>query len=264
VKLLDRSVLGLRGEIPCLEAPRMARIPWIRHGFLTRQGGGNAGNTDGSPSMETARNRSVIAKAFGFESDQLATVRQVHRDGILVLEEPYLPSSSPIEYDALVTDVPNLFLGIRTADCLPILIADRNRRVIAAIHAGRSGTALQIAAKTLRTMKERFGCSSEDLQIAMGPFIGPCCYEIDQKVYKAEWAPFSIPSGEARWRIDLAAINLAQVEQEGVPRCQVERFDLCTRCNSDLFFSYRKDGGRKTGTQLSLIGMNGTARGGPF
>jgi YfiH family protein len=158
-----------------------------------------------------------------------------------------------LEYDALITNSPNTFLGIQTADCVPIFIADQKKRVIAAIHAGRQGTALHITTKVLKNMEEEFGCTSENLIIALGPSIGHCCYEIDEKVFQPEWEPFSTLKGSGRWMVDLARINIAQMKKEGIQEEQIFRIDLCTSCHSDLFFSYRKEG--RTGRQLSFIGI---------
>ena len=104
-------------------------------------------------------------------------------------------------------------------------------------------------------MKKEFGSLSEDFLVALGPSIGPCCYEIDEKVFMPEWEPFSIPKGEGRWMVDLARINMAQMMGSGVNEEQIHRIDLCTGCDRDLFFSYRKEG--ETGRQLSLIGIVG-------
>ena len=236
-------------------------MPWVRHGFLTRKGGVspppydtlNMGRTSGDLSGNLARNRDRIGEAFRFDRNRLILLNQRHQDGILVLKEPIHAIASPLEYDALVTNAPNLYLGILTADCLPILVVDPRRKAIGAIHAGRSGTALHITTKCLKTMRDEFGSSIGDLRIAIGPSIGACCYEIDQRVFQLEWEPFSTSAGEGKWRVDLARINLDQMEEEGVSRAQIAWINLCTRCNRDLFFSYRNEG--NTGRQLSFIGM---------
>jgi len=158
-----------------------------------------------------------------------------------------------LEYDAQITDSPNMFLGILTADCIPIFVVDQKRKVIAAIHAGRQGTALHITAKVLRKMGKEFNCSSKDLLIGMGPSIGSCCYEIDEKVFDQEWELFSTSKGAGKWMVDLAKNNVAQMKREGVKEEQISWINLCTHCHSDLFFSYRKEG--RTGRQLSVIGM---------
>jgi hypothetical protein len=127
------------------------------------------------------------------------------------------------------------------------------KKVIAAVHAGRQGTALHITAKVIEKIKEEFGCSSKDFLIAIGPSIGSCCYEVDKKVFQQEWKPFSTPRGSGKWMVDLAQINIAQMKREGIKEEQIFWINLCTRCHSDLFFSYRGEG--QTGRQLSFIGI---------
>jgi len=178
---------------------------------------------------------------------------QMHQDQILLLKKPTLPLPSPLEYDGLITNSAEIFLAILTADCLPIFVVDRKKKVIAAIHAGRQGTSLHITTKALRKMKEEFGCLSKDLLIAIGPSIGPFCYEIDEKVFLQEWKPFSASRGAGKWVVDLKEINMAQMKEEGVQEEQIFQIDLCTHCHSDLYFSYRKEG--RTGRQLSFIGI---------
>jgi copper oxidase (laccase) domain-containing protein len=101
-------------------------------------------------------------------------------------------------------------------------------------------------------MGREFGCSSKDFLIAIGPSIGPCCYEVDEKVFQQEWKPFSTSRGSGKWMVDLARINIAQMIKEEIEVKQIYWVNLCTRCHSDLFFSYRGEG--QTGRQLSFIG----------
>jgi hypothetical protein len=102
-------------------------------------------------------------------------------------------------------------------------------------------------------MEGEFDCSSKDLLIAIGPSIGSCCYEIDERVFRSEWKPFSTPRGSGKWVVDLAQINIAQMKREGIKEEQIFWINLCTHCHNDLFFSYRKEG--RTGRQLSFIGI---------
>jgi YfiH family protein len=259
--VLDRCALKNNNGLPYLEVPQLAGIDWIRHAFLTRNGGTspdpfrslNLSTATGDSEGHVSENKRRIASAFDFEPDRLMLLRQIHEDRILILREPFAPPPSSPEYDGMIAHAPNRFLAIKTADCLPILIVDRTRKVIAAVHAGRQGTARHIARKVLKTMALQFNCSSRDLVIALGPSIGPCCYEIDEKVFLPEWEPFSIPQERGKWRVDLAGINTAQLREDGIGEDQIIRIDLCTRCHPDLFFSYRGEG--RTGRQLSFIGV---------
>jgi YfiH family protein len=239
----------------------MAKLGWIRHAFLTRKGGVslspydslNVDGNNGDREEDIYQNRDRIATAFDLTHRPLILLNQSHQDGILLLKKPVEALLSFLEYDAMITDTPDMILGIKTADCIPILIVDRKKRVIAAIHAGRRGTSLQITKKVLRKMEEKFGCLPEELLIALGPSIGSCCYEIDEKVFLRDWEPFSVPKGNGKWMVDLSEINITQMKEEGIKEKQISRIDLCTSCYTDLFFSYRKGG--QTGRQLSFIGI---------
>lgn len=260
MNLLDRTHLKTKDGIPYIENPEMKKLGWVLHGFLTRQGGRsrppyhslNVSFSNGDEQGVVSSNRDRIVRAFGFNPNRLVLLKQRQFDAILILRDPMALTRTPLEYDALITDLPNQFLGIRTADCIPILIVDQKKKVVAAIHAGRQGSALQITKKTLRKMKEEWRCSAEDLLITLGPSIGPCCYEIDEKAFLREWEPFSSVRGAGKWMLDLAKINVAQLKEEGIEEDQIYRVDLCTCCHRDLFFSYRGEG--RTGRQLSFIG----------
>jgi len=261
IKMNILNALRTKGGLPYFEIPQIAEIGWIRHGFLTRRGGVssppyaslNLSESNGDREESVLKNKQRAAEVFDFDPKRLILLNQIHQDKILLIKEPLSALPPVLEYDAMITDTPNTFLGILTADCLPIFIVDREKKVIAAIHAGRNGTALHITSKVLKRMKEDFGCSSTDFIIALGPSIGPCCYEIDEKVFVPGWDPFSTSKGKGRWMVDLVRINVSQFGKEGIKREQIFRINLCTSCHSDLFFSYRKE--VQTGRQLSFIGI---------
>jgi YfiH family protein len=264
MNIFNRSDLKTKKGLPYFENPEITRLGWIQHGFFTRKGGMslppydllNLSNANGDQVEHVSQNMNLISSRFGFDLKRLILPHQIHQDRILLIKESFSHFPSFLEYDALITNTPNTFLGILTADCVPILVVDQRKKVIAAIHAGRQGTALHITAKVLKKMEEEFGCSPGELLIALGPSIGFCCYEIDEKVFLPEWEPFSILVGNGKMMVDLARINIAQMEKEGVKEEQISWIDLCTSCHHDLFFSQRKERG-KTGRQLSFIGLTG-------
>jgi YfiH family protein len=261
MNIIHRSSLKTKNGLPYFEIPEMARMEWVQHAFLTRKGGMslspydslNVDGNNGDREEDVHRNRDRIAAVFGLTHKRLLLLNQSHQDSILLLKKPVEALPSFLEYDAMITDAPDMILGIKTADCIPILIVDRKKKVAAAIHAGRQGTSFQITKKVLRKMEEEFDCLPEELLIALGPSIGPCCYEIDGKAFRPEWEPFSVPKENRRWMVDLAEINIAQMKEEGIKENQISRIDLCTSCHGDLFFSYRKEA--QTGRQLSFIGI---------
>lgn len=261
MRVFNRSSLKIKNNLFYFEIPELKKLGWLRHAFLTRREGVslppfdslNLSEENGDHQENVIKNKSLIAQTFQFDPKRLILLNQIHRDQILLLKNPGEKLSSPIEYDALITHHPHTFLGILTADCLPIFMVDTRKKVIAAVHSGRQGTSLHITIKVLRKMKEELGCSSGDLLIALGPSIGPCCYEVDEKVFSPDWIPFSTPKGKGKWMVDLAKINIEQIKNEGVEEEQILRIDLCTHCHPDLFFSYRREG--QTGRQLSFIGI---------
>ncbi len=261
MNILNRSDLKTRNCLSYFEIPEWTQLGWVQHAFLTRQGGVslppyaslNLSDKNGDPKAWVAKNKNLTATTFGFDPKSLILLDQIQQDQILLLKSPIVTLPSPLEFDALITNAPNRFLGILTADCIPILVVDQKKKVIAAIHAGRRGTALHITLKVLKKMKDEFGCSSNNLLIAMGSSISSCCYEIDERVFQREWEPFSTSRGAGKWMVDLAQINIDQMKRKEIKEEQISWINLCTHCHHDLFFSYRKEG--QTGRQLSFIGI---------
>ena len=197
---------------------------WVEHGFGTRH-------------------------AAQWRPEPLATLRQIHSDHWIVADgHPGCLGAG----DALISDRPGLFLGIRTADCVPILIADPVRKAVAAVLAGWRGAARAIAAKVVKAMQERFQSRPEDLVVALGPAICGECYEVGPEVARLfePWAP-GISQARAGARLDLSAICRRQLCEAGVRPEQIATSGLCTRCMPTEFFSYRR--GDRGGRMLSVI-----------
>jgi YfiH family protein len=141
---------------------------------------------------------------------------------------------------------------------VPLLFVDPIRRVIGVAHAGWRGTALGIASRMVGAFVERFSCRVSDILIAIGPAIGPCCYQIDAPVRAAfvtdtDAGCFLRPCRkDDRWMLDLAAANRLQIGRREVPDRNIFSADLCTSCRQDLFFSHRASRG-KTGRQISFL-----------
>lgn len=192
----------------------------------------------------------------------LISTRQVHRDGVAIFEgEPQKPAELWLqEGDALVTRVPGYALGVFTADCLPILLFDPVHGVVGIVHTGWRGTARAVCQKTLKKMAETYDSMSENVLAAMGPCIGPCCYEVDGPVKEAfagsglPWELISSPRGNGRWSLDLRQANTYLLERSGVRKENIHRLELCTSCRNDFFYSYRAEGGT-VGRQLSFIAL---------
>jgi len=256
-----------KDPITVLQSEELLQIPGILHGFCTRVGGVSGGPyaslnvspREGDPPDRVRENWQRIAAAFGIPSEQFFVVNQVHGERFLVIEDAV--SCHGLEdrrYDAIVTDRPGVAIGIKTADCAPVLLSDRRNKAIAADHAGWRGTALGIAGKAVRVMAEKFGTRPEDLSAAVGPSVGPCCYEVDGPVFQAmsergDTDRVLRPGlREGRWMFDLPLANRIQLEQEGVDPERISASGFCTRCRPELFFSHRRDGA-KTGRHLNFI-----------
>jgi YfiH family protein len=256
-----------RGPITVLQSEELLQIPSILHGFCTRIGGVSGGPyatlnvspREGDPPDQVRMNWQRLASAFGIPCEQFFVVNQVHGEKFLIIEDAVsCHSLENRQYDAIVTDRPGVAIGIKTADCAPVLLFDRRTQAIAAVHAGWRGTALGIAGKAVRVMGERFSSRPEDLSAVIGPSIGPCCYEVDEPVFEAmshhgEAERVLRPgSWEGRWMFDLPLANRMQLERAGVPSGRISAAGLCTCCREDLFFSHRRDG-EKTGRHLNFI-----------
>ena len=226
-------------------------------------------------------NRRRFVRALGGEEMKLAGVRQIHSSLVRIFRQA---PRERLKGDALATRRRGLLVSVQTADCVPILLADTRKRVVAAIHAGWRGTAARVAQKTVGDLRVHFGARPEDVIAAIGPAIGGCCYEVGPDVahefscqfaQAAEWfdgpfAPLSTgdeptpfawlqfdPPGHERpkkVRLDLAAANRWQLEAEGVPSDRIFACGLCTLCRMDWFFSYRGEG-QRTGRLMSAIGV---------
>jgi hypothetical protein len=258
--------LTSRDEIVYLENRAFAKLGLVTHAFCTRRGGGsrapyatlNTGLLVGDREADVRGNLDRIRGAFAVAEGRLVLMGQVHGDMVAVLDgEGPLPELVP-ECDGLITARRGVALAIRTADCVPLLFVDPVRRVIGVAHAGWRGTALGLAARMLAHFRQRFASRPEDLLIAVGPAIGPCCYEVDSPVHAALAARpgaegfFEPCRGKGRWRLDLVMVNYLDLLEAGVPAAHIACARYCTSCRTDLFFSHRAEGVR-TGRQISLL-----------
>ena len=221
----------------------------VSHFFGTRHGphyGGLIGN------------RGTV-KAAEPDYPLVVSVRQEHGSEILVLDRPLKVGEQFLDgWDAVVTNQPKTLVTVRTADCVPALIADASRGSVGAVHAGWRGIADGIVPKTVRKMVERFGGDSTAFHVAIGPSAGPCCYEVDAPVIE-QLTP-DVPrssillkrTGPDAGHVDLKGLIARQAASLGIRHDRVHVVDVCTMCRSDLFFSYRREG-RVHGTMVSGI-----------
>ncbi len=255
-----------RDAIQYLEAEAISALDFVTHAFCTRLGGISEGpftslNTGflvGDREADVRRNLTLIGKAFAIPEERLVLMGQVHGDRIFILDGDGPPPGAIPECDGLITERPGVALGIRTADCVPLLFVDPVRRVIGVAHAGWRGTALSIASKMVDLFEKRFSSRVEDIAIAIGPAIGVCCYEVDAPVYAA----FSSRPGadhflhpcpeKGKWMLDLASANRIELMERGMPAGNILSAGHCTACRRELFFSHRASLGC-TGRQVNFI-----------
>lgn len=252
----------------------LTSLPEIIHGFSTRRGGVSAGPfaslnlglSTGDDPAAVHENRRRFFGALGIDPDRTVGARQVHGDGVLVVDRhlvarsgfPRILLDEGSEYDALVTELPGLALTVSTADCLPILMADRRRGAVAAIHAGWRGTVRRVVQRAVETLRERYGTAPQDCTAALGPCIRACCYEVDAPVIEplaralAGWRAWVTEKDGGRWNLNLAAANRHLLEAAGLDPAAISDAGLCTRCRPDLFYSYRAQGHR-TGRMMNTI-----------
>jgi YfiH family protein len=205
-------------------------------------------------------NRSLLARAFGVSQEALVTPRQVHGSDILVINEPNEDFSHflSVEGDAVITNQPNVMIGVCVADCTPIIICDPENRVIAVVHAGWKGTASKLAAKVVTGMQSEFGSVPARLYAAIGPCIQKCCYEVDEPVREAFqqggilWDACAEQTSPGTWHLDLAAANREMLLLAGVPADAIQVSDQCVCCHSEQYFSYRRDKD-DSGRQMGFI-----------
>lgn len=207
-----------------LVSPVLSALDWLEHGFATRH----------------AEN--------WFDERRLAYLKQIHSDVTHAASNP----GNLGEGDALITDVPGLLIGVRTADCLPILIADPTHRAVAAIHAGWRGSAEGIVLRAIAAMRARFGTEPRDAVAVIGPGIRRCCYEVGSDVATrfSSWLP-ELDGGAGKVHLDLLEVNRRQLLSAGLG--EIHAGGDCTFCNS-LFHSFRRDG-ESAGRMYSVIGI---------
>jgi hypothetical protein len=194
-------------------------------------------------------NRELFFGTLGIRAEELAIPGQVHSDTVRRVD---VPGVYP-ETDALVTDVRRLFLCVTVADCVPILLFDPVRRVVAAIHAGWRGTAGTIAARAVRLMMDDFGVDPANLLGFIGPSADTCCYEVGPDV-ASRFPERFVSDREGSLRVDLKSANLSQLIDLGVPPENIETSSLCTISEETLLHSYRRDG-VASGRMMAVIGL---------
>ena len=288
--------------VELLRVPGWEHIDWLWHGFSTRRGGVsrayattasqgelNLGFVADDERDAVTRNRQLLSQAATRSSAvPLVTVKQIHSNLVLCADPSDAERDQPRKADGLITDQPGLLLAVMTADCIPVLVADCRRRVVAAFHAGWRGTVGRIVECGVGRLRLHFGSRPEDLVAAIGPGIGACCYAVGEEVLAAFESQFAYAGdlftevydpdpvrlkypmlflnqrapGHAApmmsLRLNLIEANRRQLIDAGLRPGSIFSAAACTRCHTDRFFSHRAEHGR-TGRMMAVIGIRNIA-----
>lgn len=281
-----------------LSVPDWQKLDWLWHGFSTRRGGLsraysaegkqrelNLGLTESDDRETVGANRRLLAQAITADADTpLLALRQFHSNLTCVVLAQDAGRERPRKGDGLITAESGFLMAIQTADCIPVLVADRKKRVVAAFHAGWRGTAHRIVENGVGRMRLEFDCRPGDITAAIGPGIGACCYAVGEEVLSAfesqftyarelfcevydthtvrtkypmlfltQRAPGHSPIGP-QLHLDLIEANRRQLLDVGIPANSIHVVGGCTSCRPDLFFSHRRSSGH-TGRMMSVIGI---------
>lgn len=278
--MITRKIDG----VTFMEFPHLADLNGVKHVIATRHTGSskkpfnslNIGFGVGDDDQHVINNRKILSRLI--QSEDLVFMNQVHGTRVLAISADNSSEMYPIKLadqrdqtaisaaltgslephaerrlvgDAFITDISQKFIATQVADCQSILLYDSQARVVANIHSGWRGSIKNIIGKTVRAMKNLYGCIPSDITAGIGPSLGPCCAEFIN--YKNEIPKKYWPYKNADDRFDFWAISLEQLRQSGVLPENICLSRICTKCNTDLFFSFRGEG--KTGRFAALIGL---------
>ncbi|NOX35359.1 MAG: peptidoglycan editing factor PgeF [Deltaproteobacteria bacterium] len=252
-------------DIKVYEFEHFNTMPVIVHGIFTRTGGTSTGAYDslnigmnsGDEKTAIADNRKLIIRKMGMKP--LVFLNQVHGTTIKVLKkndndlpETFQPGKETYTADGIVTDMKDVFLVIQVADCQAVMLYDTKKKVIANIHSGWQGSIQNVIGNCLDKMAKEFGCQPENIFAGISPSLGPCCSEFVN--YKDE-----IPKKLWEYKIkgkdnfNFWDMSRDQLMDKGVKREHIENMEICTKCNTDIFYSFRAE--RTTGRFACVISM---------
>ncbi|MFP4082444.1 MAG: peptidoglycan editing factor PgeF [Candidatus Aminicenantes bacterium] len=223
-----------------ITVPRFEEIPFLYHGFGTSHW-----------------KKSHFRKKEEWKDFRLVYLQQIHSDIIHFMDK--IPSHN-LKGDGMITRLPSLFLIIQSADCLPVLMVEEEKKIIAAVHCGWKGTLNRVIEKPVRILEDGCRCFPSSLLVALGPGIGQECYQVGEDIrQKFEQKGFSsqlfspCPQRKGKYLFDLRQANVLQLMSLGVKRKNIHSVDICTHCHPG-FPSFRRDR-EKAGRMLSFIGM---------
>ena len=205
--------------------------------------------------LDVLKNREILAKKFNFYIENLIYMDQTHSDNIQIINDTF--TNKIDNCDGIITNKPNIPLMVMVADCIPVLLYDREKKVIGAVHAGRNGTFKSISKKAVNIMIKEFESNPKDIVVSLGPSIKECCYEVGEDladIAKKSFGEKYVIKRGGSFYLDLQTLNLDQLKSVGVKEENIEISSVCTCCDKN-YFSYRRDG--VTGRFAGVIKLYG-------
>ena len=250
-------------KLPYLQFDHFREFSFVRHAVFTRKGGVshrpydqlNIGFSTGDAPQNIVENRRRIFDCMG--KKELVFMHQIHGDHILKIrntasEDENKTGRNGGVGDAMITGEYGKNLVVQVADCQPVLLLDPIEEIVAVVHSGWRGSIADIAGKTVSVMKDEYKCNPENILAGIGPSLGPCCCEFtnyETEIPESLWK-YRIPGS---FNFDFWSLTSDQLMREGLRKANIQNSNVCTRCSSDLFFSYRKE--KQTGRFAAVIGL---------
>lgn len=243
-------------EVPFFEFPGLISHPGLAHFVFTRHGGVsdsafrslNVSFSTGDSAEHVETNLSIVREVTGARS--LRFMNQVHGTTIVILRQSnFQESTGPFTADAMITDVPGLALLVKQADCQAVILYDPVRQVVSNVHCGWRGNVNGLLSAVIAAMRTDFGCDPSCLRAAIGPSLGPCCAEFitHREIFPESFRAFMVRDNY----FDLQAVSRSQLLASGLKDEHIESANWCTRCRTDLFYSYRGEG--RTGRFATVV-----------
>lgn len=236
----------------------------VSHGFTSALGGVSRGRINGlnlgfrvNDNPESVReNYRLVAEDLGLSLDMTVLSKQTHIDNIRVVTKDDggkgITKDSDIEdTDGLICNISNMALVVFTADCVPILLYDEKSKAVGAVHSGWRGTVKKIGARAVEMMHREFGSQPENIKAAIGPGIGPCCFEFGNDAPQYFEQKYLMTKGD-KYLVDIWTMNYDILTESGILNENIDVSEVCTVCNSDKYYSYRTHRD-KTGRQAAII-----------
>ncbi len=253
------------GSIAIETSPLLSKFGNLIHGFTTRKGGVSCGDYAtlslspwrGDDINNIRENERILCESLSLDTERLTSTKQEHTDVVEIIDENRIGYGITVPWskgvDACITTLKNVPLLCYSADCVPILFYADDIKAVAAVHAGWRGTESRIAEKTLLEMA-KMGAKGENIYAAIGPCIHKCCYEVSEDVAARFNEKYYDIVSDGKFMLDLASVNFDLIKNFGVNEENIFVSDACTKCNNELFFSHRGQGG-KSGTLAGIICM---------